>query len=166
MIRWYVAYTQAQAEARAARELRQQDFDVFLPLCRRLRRHARRSETVLRPLFPRYLFLAIDLEAQGWRVINGTRGVGQLVRHGERPAPVPIGVIESLRARADRYGTVPLEALATFEPGCALRVTAGPFAGHIGRYEAMTADERVILLLDMLGRSVEIALPLLAVDAA
>src|SRR5690606_4437557 len=117
MIRWYAAYTQPQAETRAARELRQQGFDAFLPLCRRLRRHARRTETVLRPLFPRYLFLAMDVERQRWRSVNGTRGVAQLVRQGDRPAPIPSGIIEALRARADASGAVPLDSLALFERG-------------------------------------------------
>jgi transcriptional antiterminator RfaH len=166
MTRWYATYAQPQSEARAERELRQQGFDVFLPLCRRLRRHARRSEMVLRPLFPRYLFVAIDLATQRWRAVNGTRGVVQLVRQGDRPAPLPAGVVEALRARADGSGAVPLDALSMFEPGRKLLVTAGPFAGHTGKYETMTSDERVILLLELLGRSVEVAVPLLHVDAA
>ena len=166
MIRWYAVYTKPQGETRSAQELLQQDFDAFLPLCRRLRRHARRAESVLRPLFPRYLFVALDLESQRWRSINGTRGVVQLVRQGDRPAPVPQGVVEGLRARADATGAVPLDALSALERGCNLLVTGGPFAGHIGRYEAMTDDARVILLLDLLGRSVEVAVPILQIDAA
>jgi transcriptional antiterminator RfaH len=166
MMRWYAAYTQPQAEAHAAAELRRQRFETFLPLCRRLRRHARRSETVLRPLFPRYLFVAMDIDAQRWRAVGGTRGIAHLVRQGDRPAAVPAGVIEGLRARADQSGAVPLDSLAMFERGRPLLVTAGPFAGHTGRYEAMRSDERVILLLELLGRSVEVAVPLLDVDAA
>jgi transcriptional antiterminator RfaH len=166
MIRWYAAYTQPQTEARAAQQLRNQGFDVFLPLCRRLRRHARRSETVLRPLFPRYLFVALDSERQRWRSVNGTRGIIHLVCQGDRPAAVPAGVVEALRARADGTGAVPLDALAVFERGQPVLVTDGPFAGHTGRYEALTADQRVILLLELLGRRVEVAVPLLHVDAA
>lgn len=166
MTRWHVAYTQPLAETRAAQELRQQGFDAFLPLCRRLRRHARRTESVLRPMFPRYLFVAIDLQSQPWRSVNGTRGVVHLVRQGDRPAAVPAGVVESLRARADASGAVPLAALAAFEPGQRLVVADGPFAGHVGRYEAMTEGDRVILLLDLLGRSVPVAVPVLQVDAA
>lgn len=166
MIRWYAAYTQPQAESRAAQELRQQGFDSFLPLYRRLRRHARRTETVLRPLFPRYLFVALDLETQPWRSVNGTRGVVQLVRQGDRPAALPGGVIEGLCTRVDASGAVPLDSLVAFERGMKLLVTDGPFAGQVGRYEAMTDDDRVILLLDLLGRNVEVTVPILQVDAA
>lgn len=166
MMRWYAAYTQPQAETWAAQQLRHQDFDVFLPLCRRLRRHARRSETVLRPLFPRYLFIGLDAERQRWRSVNGTRGVVHLVRRGDQPAAIPAGVIEALQGRADLSGAVPLDALAAFEPGQKLLVTDGPFAGHAGRFNSLTANQRVVLLLDLLGRGVEVAVPLLHVDAA
>lgn len=166
MTRWYVAYTQPQAEAKAAQHLRNQGFPVFLPFHRRLRRHARRTEAVLRPLFPRYLFVALDLERQRWRSVGGTRGVIHLVCQGERPAPVPAGVVEALQARADPSGAIPLDALAVLEPGRPLRITAGVFAGHTGRYESMTEDERVVLLLDLLGRRLEIAVPAMCVQAA
>lgn len=166
MIRWYAAYTRPQAETRAGRELRQQGFEAFLPLERRLRRHARRTDTVLRPLFPRYLFVALDIERQRWRAVDGTRGIVHLVRRGELPAPVPVGVVEDLRARADAEGTVPVETLALFAPGQKLQVVAGPFAGHTGRYESLTADQRVVLLLELLGRPVEVVVPSLHVDAA
>lgn len=166
MTRWYAAYTQPQTEARAAQQLRNQGFAVFLPLCRRLRRHARRSETVLRPLFPRYLFVALDAEHQRWRSVNGTRGIVHLVCQGDRPAAVPAGVVEALQARADGTGAVPLDVLAVFERGQRLEITEGPFAGLVGRYDSLTADQRVILLLELLGRSVEVAVPLMHVDAA
>lgn len=166
MIRWYVAYTQPQAETKAAQHLRNQGYPVFMPFCRRQRRHARRMETVLRPLFPRYLFVALDLERQRWRSVGGTRGVMHLVCQGERPAPVPAGVVEALQARADSSGVMPLDALAVLEPGRPLRITAGAFAGHTGRYDSLTEDERIVLLLDLLGRELEVAVPLTSVQAA
>lgn len=165
-MRWYVAYTRAQAEARAAQQLRNQALEVFLPLCRRLRRHARRTEIVLRPLFPRYLFVGFDIDRYPWRSIDGTRGVVHLVRQGESPAAVPDGIVEELRARADASGAVPLDSLKLFERGRKVLVTAGPFAGHVARYESLTGDQRVVLLLDLLGRSVPLTVPLLDVEAA
>ena len=114
MKRWYVAYTQPTAELRAAGHLKRQGFDAYLPLRRQIRRHARREETVLRPLFPRYVFVALDLEADRWRSINGTIGVSNLVCHGERPAALPEGVVEGLRISEIDEGAVPLSRLVLF----------------------------------------------------
>ena len=49
------------------------------------------------PLFPRYIFVRIDVTAQQWRVINSTFGVSQLVGHRGLPVAVTPGVIETLR---------------------------------------------------------------------
>src|SRR5947209_3993566 len=58
---WYVAQTHPRAEAKAAEHLDRQGFHVYLPNFRKRRRHARRVETVTAPLFPRYLFVSVDM---------------------------------------------------------------------------------------------------------
>jgi transcriptional antiterminator RfaH len=41
----------------------------------------------LLPLFPRYIFVGLDLEEKSWRSINGTRGISNLLMSSEiRPA--------------------------------------------------------------------------------
>ena len=62
---------------------------------------------------------------------------------GDRPALVPAGIVEALRAKADAAGVVPLASLALFERGAAVRIVAGAFAGQVGRYEDLTPDRVV-----------------------
>ena len=38
-------------------------------------RHARKTEIVLCPLFPGYVFVCLDIGEQRWRAVNGTFGV-------------------------------------------------------------------------------------------
>jgi transcriptional antiterminator RfaH len=166
MKRWYVAFTQPRAESQAGWHLDNQGFEPFLPLCRTLRRHARQVTAVARPMFPRYLFVAMDPERDRFRAVSGTRGVSHLVMAGERPAAVPPGVVETLQAQADSFGIVPLASLALFERGAPVRILDGALTGQIGRYEMLTPDRRVILLLDLLGRRVTVDLPAHAVEAA
>src|SRR5439155_10529333 len=108
MRRWYVAHTQPHAEAKAAWHLRNQGFEAYLPRYLKRRSHARRIDHVPAPLFPRYLFVAIDLETERWRAVRSTVGVSELVLDGDRPAPVPRGVVEDIRAREDERGYVRL----------------------------------------------------------
>ena len=166
MKRWYVAYTQPQAEFRAAGHLKRQGFDAYLPLCHQIRRHARREETILKPLFPRYVFVALDLEVDRWRSINGTVGVSNLVCHGERPAALPDGVVEGWRVGELEEGFVPLSQLVLFDKGAQLRVLNGAFAGQTGTYHGMTGAERVVLLFSLIGSPVRVAVPIHAVEAA
>lgn len=164
--RWFVFRTQQHAEQRAAAHLARQGFEAFVPLHIRRIRHARRVGQVARPLFPRYGFVRLSLAADRWRAVNGTVGVQRLIARGERPAPVPAGVVEALQRQVDGAGVVPTAALRLFSRGEAVRVTDGLFADQLGIYERMTADQRVVLLLDLLGRTVEVTVPYAAVDAA
>ena len=122
MMRWYVAYTQPNGEWKAVAHLRRQGFEAYLPLCRAIRRHARRKEVVRRPLFPRYVFVGFDLAADRWRAVNGTIGISRLVCRGERPAALPDDMVATLRAREDAEGVVSLTSLVLFDPGARLRV--------------------------------------------
>src|SRR3954462_4502033 len=97
--RWYLAQTQPRAEAKASFNLLRQGFEIYLPRYLKQRRHARRVEPVLAPLFPGYLFVAIDINAQRWLLIDSTFGVMRLVRDGERPAAVPLAIIAGLKSR-------------------------------------------------------------------
>jgi transcription antitermination factor NusG len=84
--------------------LERQGYRVCLPRIARTVRHARRTRCVLRPLFPRYLFVALDPDRDPWRAVRGTIGVSALVMAGERPCPVPEGVVEAFAATADGEG--------------------------------------------------------------
>ena len=67
-IRWYVVQTQVNGELKAAQNLMRQGFEVYLPCYLKRRRHARKIDLVSKPLFPRYLFVAIDVATQrAWR---------------------------------------------------------------------------------------------------
>lgn len=163
---WFVVYTLPNAEARALVNLRRQGYDAYLPQYRRRLSHARRVEVVERPLFPRYLFVALDLLRARWRPILSTFGVADLVRHGDTPRKLPDGVVEEIRKgeTARRFDAV--DHLANAKPGAAVRILAGPFADLIGKLQQAADSERVTLLLDLLGREVRLRVPRDAVALA
>ncbi len=165
MKNWYVAQTQANAEERARVNLERQGFPTYLPRYRRERRHARRREVVRAPLFPGYIFVELDLMSAPWRSINGTLGVIRLICHGERPAALPEGVVEALTARENEEGLVVLQP-RSFRKGEALRIVSGALADCFGFFEKMADRDRVILLLDLLGRKVRVQAPRDCVIAA
>lgn len=129
---WYVVHTHPRAEAKALLNLDRQGFSCYLPRYLKRRRHARRLETVAAPLFPRYLFVALDLASQRWWSIRSTFGVADLVFNGERPAPVPGGIIQLLKGREDEHGFVGLPERPRFVPGETVRVVDGVFSPSLG----------------------------------
>jgi transcriptional antiterminator RfaH len=163
--RWYVVQTQPHAESKAAEHLIRQGFGAYLPRYHKRRRHARRVELIAAPLFPRYLFVAVDLETQRWRAIHSTSGVSRLVCNGDEPAPVPPDVVPALQQR-EEAGFVKLERRPQFAPGERVRVVDGIFTDTLGLFEGMADRDRVAILLDLLGRKVRILLDEGAITAA
>jgi transcriptional antiterminator RfaH len=164
--RWYVVQTQPHAEAKAVEHLARQGFGAYLPRYLKRRRHARKVELIAAPLFPRYLFVDVDLETQRWRAIHSTSGVSRLVCNGDEPAPVPLDVVSALQQREDAAGFVKLERRPQFTPGERVRVVDGIFTDRLGLFEGMADRERVAILLDLLGRKVRILLDEGAITAA
>ena len=155
--RWYVVQTQPHAESRAQEHLRRQGFTTYLPRLRKSRRHARKTEKVSRPLFPRYMFVLIDTTHQGWHAIRSTFGVSSLVGGESGPMPLRDGVIEALRQREGEDGHFHQET-PKFLRGAAVRVLDGVFASCLGLFEGMSDRDRVAVLLDLLGRRVRVVL--------
>jgi transcriptional antiterminator RfaH len=153
-----VAQTHPHAEAKASAHLQRQGFETYLPRYLKKRRHARRTETVAAPLFPRYLFVAVDMTTQRWLSIRSTIGVTRLVCDGDRPAPVPISVFDALKHREDANGLIQLDHKPRFSPGEKVCVLEGAFQDCLGLYEGMDSNERVTILLDLLGRKVRVSL--------
>jgi transcriptional antiterminator RfaH len=156
--RWYVVQTQVNGEAKAVANLRRQGFETYLPRYLKRRRHARKVDFAARPLFPRYLFVAIDVAAQRWRSVQSTFGVSHLVTNGDEPAIVPEGVVAALKAREDAKGFVTLDVRPAFVLGDKVRVLAGAFMDNAGLFNGMADHDRVSILLEMLGRKVRVLL--------
>jgi len=164
--RWYVVQSQPNAEIKAVAHLNRQGFETYLPRYLKRRRHARRVEIVPAPLFPRYLFVGIDLDQQRWRSIFSTVGVSRLVCNGEMPTAVPEQVVSALRSRHDDGGFVKLDQRPSFRPGDRIRVLDGAFADCLGLYEGLKDSERIAILLDLLGRKVRVMVDIDIVAAA
>ena len=162
---WYVVRTQTLAESRAAMHLSNQGFEAYVPRYRKERRHARKVETVLRPLFPGYLFVKIDQENQQWRSINGTIGVIALVQLGTELVPINAAIIAGLKEREDETGMVSLATPGLQKGDCVL-VNEGPFAELTGILEETDDKKRAILLLDLMGRKVRVTARLESLTAA
>jgi transcription antitermination factor NusG len=123
-------------------------FEVFLPLVQTKRTSA--------PLFPGYLFVLI---VDRWRIINRTLGVLSLVRTGDCPARCPDHEVDSLKAMIDGHGFVRLPdkpskpSRHVFIKGAAVKIIGGPLQGVAALHSGLSAADKEILLIAMLGSS-------------
>jgi transcription elongation factor/antiterminator RfaH len=153
---WYVVNTQPRNETRATCRLEAQGYRVFCPRYYRTVRHARQTTRVLAPVFSNYLFVHLDVSRDQWHRINGTRGVVRLLTWDGSPQRMPGKIIDDLLARTRSDGT--FDWTSRFEIGGPVRIADGPFAEFVGTLESLDAAGRVRILLDVLGRSVSVAL--------
>ena len=163
---WFVVQTHPNTESKAAAHIARQGFATYLPRYLKSRRHARKVETIAAPLFPRYLFVAIDIGKQQWRCIQSTVGVARLVCNGDKPAVVPATVIDELHEREGDDGSIRMPTRPAFTRGDRIRLRIRAFADCPGQFDGLTDNERVTVLLDLLGRKVRAVVDPLFVAAA
>ena len=165
MKRWYVVHTHAKSEAKALNHLLRQGFEAYLPMYLKQRRHARRVDQVSTPLFPRYLFVCLDLEATRWHPIKSTIGVIGLISHGIMPSALPTAIIEEIRRNESESGYLNLHTFQNFKKGDSVQIMMGALCDQVGMFECAEDNERINVLLNLLGREVRISLPAEAVAA-
>lgn len=148
--RWYVAQTGSRQEGVAVENLERQAFQSFCPRFPKLRRHARRVETVLEPLFPGYVFVRFDVSIDPWRSINGTRGVSRLVgANAARPLPMPEAAMTHVRRLCE--GGAESSGVDSIRVGDPVRILSGPFAEQLATVQSLHSAGRIRVLLGILG---------------
>ncbi len=160
MITWYVVYTQASQEKMAQNHLRNQGYDVYAPAIAKTRKHARKTDIVSAPLFPRYIFVGLNPETTQWRAINGTRGVSHVLTQNSKPARIATEIIESLKAQENVDGHIPAKALSLFKVGDKISFIRGAFEGISGVIDNFDTQERIEVLFDFLGRMMKATVPM------
>ena len=166
MISWFVAHTQPLKEFVAHQHLVEQGFEAYLPRFKKIKKHARKVEEVLVPLFPRYIFVGMDLEFARWRSVNGTRGISYLLTNDDYPASLSDLVIQNLKSQEIADGVVPVSTLLSFKRGDKVRILDGAFKEQIATVEKLDANQRVRLLLSFMGRETGLSLPEYSLEAA
>jgi transcriptional antiterminator RfaH len=161
VLRWYLIHTKPTREAVAEVNLQRQGYQVYYPRVLRPTRIRGRWIDRVASLFPRYLFLGLAVGRQAMGPVRSTVGVANVVRFGNDYTVVPDQVVENLRRRADpTTGLHRLHAhAAVIEVGSNIRVIAGVFDGLEGVFQRESGDERVVLLLGLLGRDTLVQLP-------
>jgi transcriptional antiterminator RfaH len=144
--RWYVLQTKPRQEFRALEQLQNQAYRCFLPTLQVKKKRRGKSETVVEPLFSRYLFIELDTVASNWAPLRSTRGVSNLVAFGGRLAMLDNAVVEQLR------NAPPISASPIFAPGEKVEITAGPFAGIEGIYQMADGEARAMVLIELISQ--------------
>lgn len=155
---WYCLRAKVKREHFAAAFLRARaGYEVIAPRLAYVKNTRRGKVRFVEALFPGYLFCRFDLQNDLRRVL-GMQGVTGVVHYGHHyPAVSPDFIVELRQRMPQEVAEVPDPEIA---PGIEMVVTEGPFRELVALVSrVLPARQRVAVLLDILGRSVEIEMP-------
>ena len=163
---WYVIYSKPRAEKLAVTHLSNQGVETFSPVLRCKKRRSAGLCVVEEPLFPRYLFVSLEEGQDDFSKIRSTRGCVDLVRFGGEPKAVADEFIVSLCAGLDENNVLDVTAHYTkrFAVGQEVRVVDGAFSGFVSEICMLKPNDRVLVLLDMMGSRRCVELPISCIE--
>ena len=154
---WFILQFKPNSHHQATKNLTQQGFEVFLPLHDTTSRKLSRFINTSKPLFPGYMFIRFNRAESKWHKINNTYGVSRLITFNSILRSIPTSFVDSLMKRYDLSGKLlPIQKL---KKGDQVTVLSGPFANFIASVEKYEADQRIWILMDLMGRKTKIQTP-------
>ena len=159
---WFILQFKSNSNNLAAKNLTRQGFETFLPLHETTSRRLSRFINTSKPLFPGYMFIRFDKAESEWHKINSTYGVSRLITVNSSLKSVPSTFIDRLMKRYDSSGK--LIPIVEMKKGDKVEILEGPFANFIASVEKYESEQRIWILMDLMGRKTKLQTPLNALQ--
>ena len=153
---WIVARNKPNQDKIALINLERQNFEFFQPTFKTMSRRQNKFKESIKPVFPGYIFIAINLEENNWHKINNTRGISSIIVFGNEIPLIHCELIEALKHRFS-LDSIPKEA-NPLEVGMNAEIKNGPFAQLAGKIARIDADQRIWILLNILGNPTRVSM--------
>ena len=150
---WYLVQTKPNSHQVASENLKQQGFEVFLPLIAKTSKKGIKFINELKPLFPNYLFMVTELTKIPWKSINSTRGVSKAVTFDGAYRIVDAAIINEIKLRCDHIGI--FRKLDDISAGDRVKIERGPFADFICDVDKISESNRAWVLIDILHQKIK-----------
>ena len=152
---WYVVHSKPRKESQLYSYLCAKDFQAYYPTLTVKPVNPRSSK--IRPYFPGYLFVHVNLEQIGKSILEWMPFATGLVEFGGEPATVTDRFIADLRDCIARLKAERDLGIRGIKPGDPVRIMGGSFAGYEGIFDTMlNGEERAQILLHWLGRQLKV----------
>lgn len=149
---WYAVQSHPNKEDFLWNQLRSHEIEVFYPRVRVQTVNPRARK--IKPYFPGYMFVHIDLEALGISTMQWMPHARGLVAFGGEPAVVPEPLIHAIRQRVGEISEAGGELFDGLKSGDEVFIHDGPFAGYEAIFDLrVSGSERVRVLLQLLNHT-------------
>ena len=150
--RWFAVRVKSRCEKAVAQMAQGRGFQEFLPVFRRRQRWSDRQQEVEFPLFPGYLFCRLNPEHR--LPLLTIPGVVHIVGIGKTPVPIDEAEISAIQSAVQAGLTA--EPWPFLEVGDRVRLEAGPLRGLEGILVASDKQQRIIVSVTLLRRSIAV----------
>ena len=149
MVGWYVMHSKPQKEQWLYKQLKALEIETYYPCLQN--RNEKFYSCSVKPYFPGYLFVNVDLEVTGTSLLQWIPGSLGLVAFGGEPARVSDCLLQRIRCRVDEINSTQNNVINSFKPGDEVVIHSGPFAGYDAIFcNRLRGSERVQVLLKVL----------------
>ena len=146
---WYAMRSKPNKEDFLAGQLQAHGVDIFFPVLRVNPVNPRSRK--LRPYFPNYLFVHVDLSEVNVSDLRWMPGASGLVSFDGEPASVPDLLIAAVKKQVDQHNLTFHEQKKNFHHGDSVLIQEGPFAGYEAVFDThISGQDRVRVLLSLL----------------
>ena len=149
MKNWYLIKTKSRQENVAIKNLENQKYSTYCPTVTIKNKHI--------VLFPGYLFIYLDKEKDNWLPIRSTKGIVNFIRFGLNFAQASDSVIKFLKDN-ELVNKEKFKNFNRFNSGDKVQITDGAFKNCVAIFKSPLPQERVILLMDILGQQQSISI--------
>ena len=155
---WFCLRAEPKREHLAARALRRQfGIECLSPRLRFRKLTQRGPVWFVEAMFPGYLFAKFVYSTQH-RAVESSHGVRGILRFGQRLATLPEDTVIALQSKTGAEEVVTVDS--SLKIGQPVQLIEGPFQGlEVIVTQLLPARERIRVLLEFLGRSLEMEVP-------
>ena len=156
MFNWYAINTKSNLEKYVIEQLNKDGFTTYMPKFITSVSHARKVKKVIKPLFPGYFFVLIEENSQDFRKINFTHGVISILSAGLEPIKIKQLIIDNLQKLENDQGNIRINKAFNYFEGMKIKLNEGIFKGKTGTFSGIKNNETILVLLDILGKSIKV----------
>ncbi len=155
-LNWYVLYTAPRAEKKVEQRLKEQGYEVYLPIIEVVRQWSDRKKKVQTPLFNGYLFVKTSKERL-WESLQ-VNGAVKFVNFSGEHATVQQSEIDTIKRIIETGVAVEVDT-DPIEKGELVKIMGGPLQGFEGECIQKSNQDYFIIRIPSINQSMLVSVP-------
>ena len=147
--KWLIAQIKPNSYNSAIQNLERQGFETFLPTMEITQRKKDKFIVKNDYVFPGYMFVCFEPHILSCTKINSTYGVSKILAYNKKPSEISSDLILELKKRY-QINTNPMQKV-NLQKGDSIKFYAGPFVDLIAKVESVEKNNRIWVLLEVMG---------------